>query len=136
MPVYVVDKLAGALNNRGKPVKGSQILLLGMAYKKDVDDPRESPGFELMDLLMQRGAVVKYHDTHIPALPPMRRFPHLQMASRELTPELLQSQDCVLIVTDHTGYDWPWIVEHTSLVVDTRNATRDVKTHRERIVKA
>ncbi len=136
MPGYVVDRLAAALNDRGKPVKGSRILLLGMAYKKDVDDPRESPGFELMDLLMQRGALVQYHDAHIPTLPAMRRFPHLQMTSRELTPEFLHSQDCVLVVTDHTGYDWPWIVEHASLVVDTRNATRDVTVHRDRIVKA
>jgi len=136
MPAYVVDKVAEALNDRGKPVKGSRILLLGMAYKKDVDDPRESPGFELMDLLFRRGAVVQYNDPFIPALPPMRRYPHLRMASQELTPESLRCQDCVLVVTDHTAYDWPWIVEHSLLVVDTRNATRVVTTDRERIVKA
>jgi UDP-N-acetyl-D-glucosamine dehydrogenase len=136
MPAYVVEKVADALNNHGKPVKGSRILLLGMAYKKDVDDPRESPGFELMDLLQNRGAVLQYHDPYIPTLPPMRRFGHLRMTSRELTTESLRFQDCVLIVTDHTGYDWPWIVEHSPLIVDTRNATREVTTHRERIVKA
>ena len=94
MPAYVVDRLADALNDRGKPIKGSRILLLGMAYKKDVDDPRESPGFELMDLLLKKGAVVEYNDPHIPVLPPMRRYPHLRMSSRELTEESLGSMDC------------------------------------------
>jgi UDP-N-acetyl-D-glucosamine dehydrogenase len=136
MPAYVVDRVAGALNDRGKPVKGSRVLLVEMAYKKDVDDPRESPGFELMDLLLRRAAVVSYNDPHIPILPLMRRYPHLRMASQDLTAEFLHSQDCVLIVTDHTAYNWPWIVEHAPLVVDTRNATRDVTTHRERIIKA
>ena len=78
MPAYVVRKVADALNDRGKPVKGSKILLLGMAYKKDVDDPRESPGFELMELLLEKGAEVEYNDPHIPSLPPMRQYPHLK----------------------------------------------------------
>jgi UDP-N-acetyl-D-glucosamine dehydrogenase len=83
MPAYVVGRVSDALNDRGKPVKGSRILLLGMAYKKDVDDPRESPGFELMDLLLRKGAVVQYNDPHIPLLPSMRHYPHLRMASQE-----------------------------------------------------
>jgi UDP-N-acetyl-D-glucosamine dehydrogenase len=136
MPAYVVARVADALNDHGKPIKGSRITLLGMAYKKDVDDPRESPGFELMDLLMRKGAEVAYNDPHIPELPHMRRYPHLHMASRELTPDYLRSQDCLLIVTDHSAYDWPQIVAHSGLVVDTRNATRDVADHRERIVPA
>jgi UDP-N-acetyl-D-glucosamine dehydrogenase len=136
MPAYVVARVAEALNNRGKPVKGSRITLLGMAYKKDVDDPRESPGFELMDMLMRQGAEVAYNDPHIPELPPMRRYPHLRMASQELTPDYLRSQDCMLIVTDHSAYDWPQIVAHSALVVDTRNATRDLADHGERIVPA
>ncbi len=136
MPAYVVSKVADALNERGKPVKGSKVAILGMAYKKDVDDPRESPGFELMDLLLHKGAEVSYNDPHIPELPAMRRYPHLRMTSRPLTPEYLRSQDCVLIATDHSAYDWPWIVEHTQLVVDTRNATRGVVAHRDRIVRA
>ena len=107
-----------------------------MAYKKDVDDPRESPGFELMDLLLRRGAIVLYNDPLIPTLPSMRRYPHLRMASQELTAELLNRQDCTVIVTDHSAYDWPWIVEHSSLVVDTRNATKGVAAGRERIIKA
>jgi UDP-N-acetyl-D-glucosamine dehydrogenase len=136
MPAYVVARVADALNDRGKPVKGSKVALLGMAYKKDVDDPRESPGFELMELLLKKGAAVSYNDPHIPTLPPMRRHPHLRMASQALTPQYLAEQDCVLIVTDHSAYDWPWIVEHAALVVDTRNATRGVEAHRDRIVRA
>ncbi len=136
MPSYVVDRIAGALNDRAKPVFGSRILLLGMAYKKDVDDPRESPGFELMDLLLRRGAIVHYNDPLIPMLPAMRRYPHLRMASEELTALSLSRQDCVVIVTDHSSYDWSWIVEHSSLVVDTRNATKGIVSNPERVVKA
>jgi UDP-N-acetyl-D-glucosamine dehydrogenase len=136
MPAFVVSKIADALNERGKPVKGSKVALLGMAYKKDVDDPRESPGFELMELLLHKGAVVTYNDPHIPQLPRMRHYPDLHMASQALTPEYLQAQDCVLIATDHSAYDWNWVVEHSPLVVDTRNATRNVTAHRDRIVKA
>jgi UDP-N-acetyl-D-glucosamine dehydrogenase len=137
MPAYVVGKVTDALNERGKPVKGSHILLLGMAYKKDVDDPRESPGFELLDLLLKKGAVVQYNDPHIPVLPKMRHWPHLQpLHSLPLTADTLAAQDCVLIVTDHSAYDYPWIVEHSRLVVDTRNATRHVTRGREKIVKA
>jgi UDP-N-acetyl-D-glucosamine dehydrogenase len=136
MPTYVVTRVADALNDRGKPVKGSKVTLLGMAYKKDVDDPRESPGFELMDLLIKKGADVRYNDPHIPVLPHMRHWPHLRMASQELTPDYLRSQDCVLIATDHSAYDWDMIAEHAPLVVDTRNAMRDVKADRGRIVRA
>jgi UDP-N-acetyl-D-glucosamine dehydrogenase len=137
MPAYVVSKVTDALNERGKPVKGSRILLLGMAYKKDVDDPRESPGFELLDLLLKKGALVQYNDPHIPVLPKMRHWPHLQpLHSVPLTVDTLAAQDCVLIVTDHSAYDYPWIVEHSCLIVDTRNATRHVTQGREKIVKA
>jgi UDP-N-acetyl-D-glucosamine dehydrogenase len=136
MPAYVVHRIADALNERGKPARNSKIVILGMAYKKDVDDPRESPGFELMALLVGKGAVVTYNDPHIPRLPRMRHYPNLDMASQPLTPEFLGNQDAVLIATDHSAYDWPWIVEHASLVIDTRNATRGVARHRERIVRA
>jgi UDP-N-acetyl-D-glucosamine dehydrogenase len=136
MPAYVVSKVADALNDDRKPIKGSQITLLGMAYKKDVDDPRESPGFELMDLLLGKGAVIHYNDPHIPVLPPMRHYPHLRMASQELTSEYLQSQDCVLIATDHSSYDWAWVAQHAPLIVDTRNAMKDVASPRSRIVRA
>ncbi len=136
MPTYVVNKVADALNDEGKPVKGSKITLLGMAYKKDVDDPRESPGFELMDLLLEKGAAIQYNDPHIPVLPPMRHYPHLRMASQDLTADYLRSQDCILVATDHSAYDWAWIAEHASLIVDTRNALRQINTPRCRIVRA
>lgn len=136
MPAYVIRRVGDALNDRGKPIKGSKITLLGMAYKKDVDDPRESPGFELMDLLLEKGAIVNYNDPHIPTLPAMRHYPHLKMSSQDLTESYLASQDCLLIATDHSAYDWDRIVRHASLIVDTRNATKMVTNGREKIVKA
>jgi UDP-N-acetyl-D-glucosamine dehydrogenase len=136
MPGWVVGKVVDALNDRGKPVKGSAVLLLGMAYKKDVDDPRESPGFEIMDLLVCKGATLRYHDPYIPRLPATRRWPHLNGESVELTEAVLGAQDCVVVVTDHSAYDWDWVVAHAPLLVDTRNATRTVPAHRERIVRA
>jgi UDP-N-acetyl-D-glucosamine dehydrogenase len=136
MPAYVVSRVADALNERGKPVKGSKIAILGMAYKRDVDDPRESPGFELMDLLLDKGAVVTYNDPYIPRLPPTRHYPHLKMTGQELTNEYLAAQDCVLIATDHRSYDISRIVKHSQLVVDTRNATRSIMNDRHKIVKA
>jgi UDP-N-acetyl-D-glucosamine dehydrogenase len=101
-----------------------------------VDDSRESPGLELMELLMKGGAVVSYNDPHIPQLPPTRRHPQLRLTSQSLTPEYLREQDCVLIVTDHSAYDWNRVVEQSRLIVDTRNATRGVMENRERIVLA
>src|SRR5579875_2263501 len=136
MPAYVVSRVADALNERGKAVKGSKVLLLGMAYKKDVDDCRESPGLELMELLQHKGAIVQYNDPHIPRLPPTRRHPDLRMDSQKLTAERLRDQDCVVIGTDHSAYDWDWLVAHAPLVVDTRNATRNVAEGRERICRA
>jgi UDP-N-acetyl-D-glucosamine dehydrogenase len=137
MPSFVVSKVADALNEVGRAVKGSRVAILGMAYKKDVDDPRESPGFELMDLLIKKGAKVSYNDPHIPQLPRMRHWPKLgNMSSSELTPEYLAAQDCVLIATEHTAYDWESIVAHSKLIIDTRNATKNVQKGREKIVRA
>ncbi|QEH35437.1 UDP-N-acetyl-D-glucosamine 6-dehydrogenase [Aquisphaera giovannonii] len=136
MPSYVAGRVADALNDDGKPVKGSRITLLGMAYKKDVDDPRESPGFELMERLRAKGAEVDYNDPHIPALPPMRHYPDLRMSSRDLTPDYLRSRDLLLVVTDHSAYDWPFIAAHASLIVDTRNALRGCGGLGARIVRA
>jgi UDP-N-acetyl-D-glucosamine dehydrogenase len=124
MPAYVVAKVADALNEASKPLKGSKVLLLGMAYKKNVDDARESPGFEILELLLKKGATVEYNDPHIPILPDMRHYPNLRLRSQSLTPQYLRSQDCVVVVTDHSAYDWAWIVENAGLIVDTRNATR------------
>lgn len=136
MPAYVVSRLADALNSFSKPVRGSRVVILGMAYKKDVDDARESPGFELMELLLNKGAIVTYNDPHIPVLPSVRQHPRLKMQSSELTPEFLGAQDCVLIATDHSSYDYNLIVRHSKLVLDTRNATKAVAENRDRIVKA
>ncbi len=136
MPAYVVSRVADALNEEGKPLNGSRITILGMAYKKDVDDPRESPGFELMDLLIKKGAAVEYNDPHIPILPSMRHYPELRMLSRELTADYLESRDCLLIATDHSAYDWERIAKHSLLIVDTRNALRNVAASKARIVQA
>ena len=136
MPRYVVGKIAAALNDAGRPLRGSRIAVLGVAYKKDVDDPRESPAFELIELLEQAGAIVSYSDPHVPALPAMRRFHLPKLASQELTSQFLAAQDCVVIVTDHSAFDYEHVVRHARLVVDTRNATKHVKEGREKIRKA
>ena len=136
MPKYVVNRTIEALNSVGKPVRGSRIGVLGVAYKKDVDDPRESPSFKLMELLQAGGAVISYNDPHIPVLPEMRHFDVPRLASETLTPEYLSSLDCALIATDHTAYDYNFIVRYAPLVVDTRNATKHVTQSRHKIWKA
>ncbi len=136
MPLYVVHRLAEALNQAGKPIKGSRIGIFGVAYKKDVDDPRESPSFKLMELLGERGAELSYCDPHIPTLPKMRHFDVPELSSQEPTPEYLASLDCLLIATDHSVFDWNEIVPHSTLVVDTRNATQDLQIGQEKIHKA
>jgi UDP-N-acetyl-D-glucosamine dehydrogenase len=136
MPRYVIGRLQAALNEQGKPLRGSRICVLGVAYKRDVDDCRESPSFELMELLSDAGAVVTYNDPHVPRLPKKRRYDFSDLESSELTPEFLAAQDCVLVATDHTAYDYEFIVRHAPLVVDTRNATGRVAEGREKIRKA
>lgn len=137
MPGHVITKMADALNDAGKSVRGSRIAILGVAYKKDADDPYESPGCELMDHLLKKGGVVSYNDPHIPSLPRMRHRPRLAgMESQALAADYLARQDCVLIATGHTAYDWNFIVRHSKLVVDTRNATSGVTSGREKIVRA
>jgi UDP-N-acetyl-D-glucosamine dehydrogenase len=135
MPQYVVDRVVQALNDDGKAVKGSRICILGVAYKKDVDDPRESPAFPILESLQERGAIVSYCDPHVPTLPRMRHHA-LRMHSTPLTQEVLANQDCVVIVTDHARFDYSFIVANTRLVVDTRNATAGCPAPRARIVKA
>ena len=137
MPHYVVTKTMEALNQRGKPLKNSPLLVLGVAYKKDIEDPRESPSFKIMELLLERGARVSYHDPFIPHLPKMRHYPHLPaMESVALTEEGLRGQDAVLVVTDHTKVDYPWIARHCQLFVDTRNVSARFTAHRDKVVKA
>ena len=135
MPRYVVDRVAEALNDDSKAVKGSRVCVLGVAYKKDVDDPRESPAFEIMEMLQARGAELSYNDPHVPSLPRMRQHA-LRLDSTPLTPEFLAAQDCLLIVTDHSAYDYFTIVKYAQLVVDTRNATANCPATGCRIVKA
>ncbi len=134
MPYNVVEALATALNDRQKSIKGSKILLLGVAYKKDVDDLRESPSLKLLELLTHRGALIDYNDPYFPALHKMRHYDFSNMRSVPLTPEKLAGYDCVLIATDHSSYDYDAIVRGSGLVVDTRNATRRVKEGREKVV--
>lgn len=136
MPEYVVGRVAEALNGQGKPIRGSKIGLLGVAYKRDIDDPRESPAFRLMELLGRQGAELSYSDPHIPSLPPMRRFDVPSLQSENLTPEYLASLDCALIVTDHSAFDWQMVVQHSQLVVDTRNAIHAVAPHAANVWKA
>ncbi len=135
MPEWVVHKLQDALNERKKAINGSKILLLGLAYKKDVDDVRESPSLELIELLKKRGAKVDYNDPHIPRTHKMREH-DLKMTSKKLTAKMLASYDAVMISTDHSAYDYQFIVDHAKLVIDTRNATSKVRRGRKKIVKA
>jgi UDP-N-acetyl-D-glucosamine dehydrogenase len=134
MPYNVVDAVAAALNNHQKSLKGSKVLLLGVAYKKDVDDLRESPSLKLLELLTARGALLDYNDPYFPVLHKMRHYDFSNMRSVDLSPERLASYDCVVIATDHTSYDYDSIVRSAGLVVDTRNATRRVEQNREKIV--
>jgi UDP-N-acetyl-D-glucosamine dehydrogenase len=134
MPYHVVHAVAAALNDRQKSLKGSRILVLGVAYKQDVDDLRESPSLKLMQLLAERGAHVDYNDPYFPALHKMRHYDYSAMRSVELTPETLASYDSILIATNHSAYDYPAIVQAAQLVVDSRNATRQVTVHRDKIV--
>jgi UDP-N-acetyl-D-glucosamine dehydrogenase len=135
MPEYVVMRLAEALNTKKKAINGSRILVLGLAYKKNIDDIRESPSIELIELLKARGAKVDYNDPYVRRTPKQREH-NLRMTSKKLTGPMLKSYDCVLIATDHDAYDYDWIVKHARLVVDTRNATANVKTGRKKIIKA
>lgn len=135
MPEYVVGRTSEFLNEFAKPIRGSKICLLGVAYKKDVDDPRESPSFDLLTRLLALGAEVTYSDPHVPQLPGMRHYQLPAMESQSLTPEFLGSLDAVLIATAHSNFDYDSIVRHTSLIIDTRNATANVNENRDKIRK-
>ena len=131
MPQYVLGKIADALNEAGKPLKGSRLLILGVAYKAGVGDLRESPALDLIHLLQEKGADVVYHDPYVP------RFDvdDLAMTRVNLDRDALWTADCVVITTDHSSYDWKWVVQNSRLIVDTRNATRGVGTGHARVVK-
>jgi UDP-N-acetyl-D-glucosamine dehydrogenase len=131
MPRFVVGKVQDALNDREKPLKGSQVLVLGAAYKPDIDDLRESPALDVIHLLQQKGAVVSYHDPFIP---------HLDHESWQLdsVADLMTAvgtADCVVIVTNHSAYDYPALLEHSSLIVDTRNALGKLGWQNPKVVR-
>lgn len=119
MPHWVVEKITDALNERSKAIKGSRILVLGLAYKKNIDDTRESPAVEIMDLLQAKGAHIDYSDPHVPVFPRKRDY-HFDLQSVTLTPESIASYDCLVLATDHDGFDYPQLVQHARLIVDTR----------------
>jgi UDP-N-acetyl-D-glucosamine dehydrogenase len=123
MPAYVIHRLMDALNERGKALKGSRILVLGAAYKKDTDDPRESPALEIMEELIHKGATIDYSDPHLPRLPPMRRH-RIDLDSVALTETSVRRYDAVLLVTDHSQFPYDMIHRSASLIVDSRNAFR------------
>jgi UDP-N-acetyl-D-glucosamine dehydrogenase len=137
MPEWVVTKTMEALNDRRKALKGSKVLILGMAYKPDIDDDRESPSYTLWKLLAEKGARVDYHDPHVTVIPTTREHPqYAGIKSKPLTAKSLASYDCVLISTDHKALDYAFVVKHANLVVDTRNATAGIRGGRKKIVKA
>lgn len=135
MPYYVVQKTLEALNERGKSIRNARILVLGLAYKKDVDDARESPSFVIIELLMERGAIVDYNDPYV-KLPLYTRRHKLEKESIELTPENLSSYDCVIILTDHSIYNPDFILKHAELIIDTRNLIKDARKYPEKVVRA
>lgn len=135
MPHYVIERTAWALNGVKKAMNGANILVLGAAYKKDVDDMRESPALRIIEMLQTRGAQVQYHDPYVPKLPKTRHY-DLDMSSVPIDDATLRGCDALIIVTDHSSIDYARLVRLAPLVIDTRNATRSVVEHRERIVKA
>ena len=132
MPHHVVDKIVDALNMHSKSVNGANILILGVAYKRDIDDVRESPALDVMALLLKKGGKVTYHDPYAPFIDGHHWAGGIDMSSVPLTPEALAAADCVVILTDHRQFDYPAIVKRSRLVVDTRNA---IKTTHPNVVK-
>ncbi len=135
MPEHVISQVMIALNDDGKPLRGSKMFVIGIAYKPDIDDIRESPAAEIIELLQGGGASVSYHDPHVPAFPKMRDH-DIDLSSVPLTAATVEASDCVLIVTDHSAVDYDLIGRHAGLVVDTRNAMARVENPSARIVKA
>jgi len=131
---HVVNKVARALNGSGKCLKGAKIFVIGVTYKKDISDIRESPALKVMELLRREGAEISYHDPYVPYLKPHAPY-KWELAGSPLTAEQFQEADCVLILTDHSCLDYQWIVDEARLVVDARNATRHVTGNRHKIVK-
>ena len=135
MPGFVVEKLTDALNQRKRSVNGARVLIVGVAYKRDLDDTRESPALKIIDLLLRKGAEVAYHDPYVPALKRSRHY-DFNLRSVALSEAGLRRYDAVVIVTDHSAVDYRQIVEASSLVIDTRNATRSIAKERDNVVRA
>jgi UDP-N-acetyl-D-glucosamine dehydrogenase len=135
MPWYVVHRTVEAMSQRGKAIKGANVLVVGLAYKKNIDDVRESPAFRIIELLQKQGANVSYHDPYVPKTHRMRHH-DVKLQSRDLNPEALKDVDCAVIVTDHDGIDWQRLVDLCPLVIDTRNATRHLATTGDKVVQA
>ncbi len=136
MPRYVVEKTAQALSDDGKALRNADVLVIGLAYKPNIDDVRETPAAEIISLLEDAGARVAYHDPHVARFPRMRKYQDIELASEPLTPGRLARTDAVLIVTDHAKVDYDLIGQHASLIVDTRNAMARVNSPKARVVKA
>jgi UDP-N-acetyl-D-glucosamine dehydrogenase len=128
MPDFVINKLSNALNDVGKPIKGSKILILGLAYKKNVDDERESPSIVILDKLVRKGAEISYSDPHIPKFKKKRKF-NYDFESITLSPESLKGFDAVILATDHDAFDYKMILDHANIIVDTRGKYREPHTH-------
>jgi len=124
MPHWVIGKLADALNARSRAIRGSRVLVLGIAYKQDVEDMRESPSVELMEILRDKGALVAYSDPHVPVFPPMREH-QFELASVTLTAQTIASYDLVLLATSHSAFDYDLIQQHARLIIDTRGVYLD-----------
>ena len=135
MPGYVVSKTGDALNRQNKCFRNSKILILGVSYKKDVDDTRESPAMEIIKLLKGRQARVFYNDPYVPSISGLRKY-KFSLKSIPLTEKLLQNMDAALIITGHSCYDYEWIVKNSKLIIDTRNAAQGVVSGRQKIIKA
>jgi UDP-N-acetyl-D-glucosamine dehydrogenase len=123
MPIHIVDRLCEALRSRGHEIEGARVLVMGLAYKPDVDDTRESPSFELIQTLRERGAEVDYSDPHVPRTVPVRRH-DVQLESIDLTPASIASYDAILVATHHSAFDFELVADHAQLVIDTRGALR------------
>eukprot|EP01071_Lankesteria_metandrocarpae_P007651 Lankesteria_metandrocarpae@DN4739_c0_g2_i1.p1 len=121
MPHYVISQTMEALNDKCKSLKGSRVCVLGVSYKKDVDDSRESPSFKILELLKSKGAEVHYNDPYFPVLPAARRYSLPAMTSSDLSESFLKSIDCLIVSADHSSYDYKFILDHTELIIDTRN---------------
>ncbi len=135
MPYYVVEKTIEGLNKHMKSIFGSKVLILGVAYKKDIDDMRESPSLKLIEIFREKGANVDYNDPYVQKLPKTRKYA-FEMESVELSSENLKKYDVVVISTDHSTYDYKFILQHSSLIVDSRNALKLKNTYTDKVIKA